>query len=79
MANENLQLESLTDRDVRIDVLMGDITTADFERVAETVPLGEKAARGMATGWPAVVPLRSTRPGGRVSPRARTSRHASPT
>ena len=48
MANENLQLESLTDRDVRIDVLMGDITTADFERVAETVPLGEKAARGMA-------------------------------
>ncbi|MGB7906083.1 MAG: patatin-like phospholipase family protein [Steroidobacteraceae bacterium] len=48
MANENLQLESLTDKDVRIDVIMGDITTADFERVPETVPLGEKAARGMA-------------------------------
>jgi NTE family protein len=48
MANENLQLESLTERDVRIDVLMGDITTADFERVAETVPLGETAARAMA-------------------------------
>ena len=48
MANENLQLESLTDRDIRIDVIMGDITTADFERVPETIPLGEKAARGMA-------------------------------
>ena len=48
VANENLQLESLTDRDVRIDVIMGDITTADFERVPETVPLGEKATREMA-------------------------------
>ena len=48
MANENLQLDSLTDRDIRIDVIMGDITTADFERVPETIPLGEKAARGMA-------------------------------
>ena len=48
MANENLQLDSLTDRDVRIDVIMGGITTADFERVPETIPLGEKAARGMA-------------------------------
>ena len=45
VANENLQLESLTDRDVRIDVIMGDITTADFERVPDTVPLGEKATR----------------------------------
>ena len=48
MANENLQLDSLTDRDIRIDVIMGDITTADFERVPETIPLGEKAARNMA-------------------------------
>jgi len=48
IANENLQLESLNDRDVRIDVIMGDITTADFERVPETIPLGEKAARGVA-------------------------------
>jgi NTE family protein len=48
VANENLQLDSLTGRDIRIDVIMGDITTADFERVPETVPLGEKAARGMA-------------------------------
>ena len=48
MANENLQLASLTDRDIRIDVIMGDITTADFERVPETIPLGEKAARAVA-------------------------------
>ena len=48
IANENLQLESLTDRDIRIDVIMGDITTADFERVPETIPLGEQAARGVA-------------------------------
>jgi NTE family protein len=48
IANENRQLESLTDRDVRIDVIMGDITTADFERVPETIPLGEKAARAVA-------------------------------
>jgi NTE family protein len=48
VANENLQLESLTARDIRIDVIMGDITTADFERVPETVPLGETAARKMA-------------------------------
>ncbi len=48
MANENLQLESLTEKDIRIDVIMGDITTTDFERVPETIPLGEKAARGMA-------------------------------
>jgi NTE family protein len=48
VANENLQLASLTDRDIRIDVIMGDITTADFERVPETIPLGEKAARLVA-------------------------------
>ena len=48
VANENQQLDSLTERDVRIDVIMGDITTADFERVPETVPLGEKAALAMA-------------------------------
>jgi NTE family protein len=48
MANENQQLASLTDRDIRIDVIMGDITTADFERVPETIPLGEQAARAVA-------------------------------
>jgi len=48
VANENLQLESLTDRDVRIDVIMGDITTTDFERVPDTIPLGEAGARAVA-------------------------------
>jgi NTE family protein len=47
-ANETLQLQTLTERDVRIDVHMGDIGTADFERVPDTIPLGETAARAMA-------------------------------
>ena len=33
---------------MRIDVFMGDIGTADFERVPETIPLGEAAAREAA-------------------------------
>jgi NTE family protein len=48
IANEELQLSSLKPGDVRIDVIMGDITTADFERVPETVPLGIEAARRMS-------------------------------
>jgi NTE family protein len=48
IANEELQLASLKPGDVRIDVVMGDIGTADFERVPETVPLGVTAARKMA-------------------------------
>jgi NTE family protein len=47
-ANERLQLQTLTDRDVRIDVMLGDIGAADFERTAEIIPLGEKAARAAA-------------------------------
>ena len=43
-SNENIQLESLTEQDIRIDVPMGDIGTGDFERVPETIPLGEAAA-----------------------------------
>ncbi len=48
IANEEIQLASLGERDVRIDVPMGDITTSDFERVPETIPLGEAAARAAA-------------------------------
>ena len=44
-ANEKVQLQTLTDRDVRIDVDLGDIGAGDFERTPETIPLGEKAAR----------------------------------
>jgi NTE family protein len=47
-SNVSLQLATLTERDVRIDVPMGDIGTADFERVPETIPLGETAARKAA-------------------------------
>jgi NTE family protein len=47
-ANEEVQLQTLTERDVRIDVPMGDIGTADFLRVPETIPLGEQAARAAA-------------------------------
>jgi NTE family protein len=47
-ANERQQLATLTDRDVLINVHMGDITTASFERVPDTVPLGEAAAREAA-------------------------------
>jgi len=43
-ANETLQLQTLRPGDVRIDVEMGSIGTADFERVPETIPLGEAAA-----------------------------------
>jgi len=48
VANEELQLASLQPGDVRIDVIMGDIGTGDFERVPDTVPLGVTAARKMA-------------------------------
>ena len=47
-ANETLQLQSITPQDIRIDVEMGDIGTADFERVGEAIPLGEIAARKYA-------------------------------
>jgi NTE family protein len=48
-ANETLQLQTIRPGDVRIDVAMGDITTADFERVPDTIPLGEAAARAKAS------------------------------
>ena len=44
-ANETLQLQTIREGDIRIDVHMGDITTADFERVPDTIPLGEAATR----------------------------------
>jgi len=44
-ANEAVQLATLTERDVLIDVPTGDITSVDFKRVPEAIPLGEAAAR----------------------------------
>ena len=46
-ANERLQMESLTPRDVAIDVPMGDIGTSDFTRIPEAVELGRRAAGDM--------------------------------
>jgi NTE family protein len=46
-ANERLQIESLTPRDVAIDVAMGDIGTSDFTRIPEAVELGRRAADAM--------------------------------
>jgi NTE family protein len=43
-ANERQQLESLGPQDVRIVVPMGDIGSGAFDRVAEAVPLGRRAA-----------------------------------
>jgi NTE family protein len=47
-ANERFELQSLTSRDVRIDVPMGEIGTGDFERTPETIALGVAAARRAA-------------------------------
>jgi NTE family protein len=44
-ANVRAQLETLTQSDVRIDVDLGDVGASDFERTAETIGFGEKAAR----------------------------------
>ena len=45
--NERLQLQSLTPRDVRIDVDTTGIGAGDFEHTADTIPRGEKAARAV--------------------------------
>ena len=41
-ANERQQLNSLTPQDIRIDVPMGDIGVADFERTSETIALARQ-------------------------------------
>jgi NTE family protein len=48
IANETLQLQTLKPTDILINVEMGSIGTADFERVPETIPLGEAATRAQA-------------------------------
>jgi NTE family protein len=47
-ANTRAQQRTLTARDIDIDIATGSITTIDFERVHETVPLGIEAARAVA-------------------------------
>jgi len=43
-ANEKQQLDTLEPRDVRIVVDMGDIKSSSFDRTAEAIPIGRKAA-----------------------------------
>ncbi len=45
-ANERMQIESLTESDVGIEVRMGDIGAGDFLRVADAVELGRSTAEG---------------------------------
>jgi NTE family protein len=47
--NERQQLQTLTDRDVRIDVDLEDISSTDFQRTPEIIDIGEKAARAAAS------------------------------
>ena len=47
-ANETLQLQTLRPTDILINIEMGSIGTADFERIPETIPLGEAATRSMS-------------------------------
>ena len=48
LANEQVQIESLAEADVAITVDVGDIGSAEFGRVTETIPLGAEAARNAA-------------------------------
>ena len=43
--NSRKSLESLDSNDVRISVQLGDIGSGSFDRILETIPLGEEAAR----------------------------------
>ncbi|MGD8587502.1 MAG: patatin-like phospholipase family protein [Chromatiales bacterium] len=43
--NSQEQLKTLTDDDVHIEIELGDIGSGSFDRIAETIPLGEQAAR----------------------------------
>ena len=47
-ANEKAQLATLTDRDVSIPVILKDISSGDFYKVPEAIPIGEAAARSAA-------------------------------
>ena len=47
-ANERAQLATLTDRDVEIKVVLKDISSGDFDKVPDAIPIGEAAARAAA-------------------------------
>jgi NTE family protein len=89
--NEQLQLDTLTERDVSILVPVGDITSAQFQRVPETIRLGEQAARAQGASllryavpeeeylaWRAQMPARDTAPVLIRQIRFKPLKHASP-
>jgi len=47
-SNEKAQLATLTDRDVTIPVILKDVSSGDFYKVPEAIPIGEAAARSAA-------------------------------
>ncbi len=47
-ANERAQLATLTDKDIKIPVVLKDISSGDFDKVPEAIPVGEAAARAAA-------------------------------
>ncbi len=47
-ANERAQLATLTAKDVSIPVLLKDISSGDFDKVPDAIPIGEAAARSAA-------------------------------
>ncbi len=47
-ANERAQLATLTDKDIEISVVLKDISSGDFDKVPEAIPVGEAAARAAA-------------------------------
>jgi NTE family protein len=47
-ANERQQLATLKDKDVTIRVVLTDITSASFDKIPATIPIGEAAAREQA-------------------------------
>lgn len=47
-ANEKAQLATLTPRDVAIPVILSNVTSTDFAKVPEAIPVGEAAARAVA-------------------------------
>lgn len=48
-ANEKAQLATLTDKDVLVPVILPGITSGDFSKVPEAIPIGEAAARAVST------------------------------
>lgn len=62
--NSRLQLKSLRSGDVYIEPILGDIGAGSFERAGDAIPIGDKAARAVATR---LLPLTRKRDGSRIA------------